>query len=332
MTAALVELRQVSKRFSRPLDLAEKIARKLGADVREVIVHAVDRVDLDVREGEVVGLVGESGCGKSTLGRIVAGIYGPSEGEVLWRGKLRDAMGGDEARQAQLAVQMIFQDPFASLNPRLKVKDIVGEAPRVHHLVPRSEIEPYVDDLLRKVGLDPSYKARFPHQFSGGQRQRIGIARALAVKPTFLVCDEAVAALDVSIQAQVLNLFMELRQRLGLTYLFISHNLAVVEHLSDRVAIMYLGRLIEIAPADELFAHPNHPYTQALLAEVPKLEAHQRTYKPIAGELPSPLDPPPGCAFHPRCPHAFARCKAERPAIKEVAPGHFSACHLNDRA
>ena len=201
----------------------------------------------------------------------------------------------------------------------------------MHGMVARNRQAEYVAETLLQVGLDPIYASRYPHQFSGGQRQRVGIARALAVKPAFIVCDEAVAALDVSIQAQVLNLFMELRQRLGLTYLFISHNLAVVEHLSDRVAIMYLGRLVEIAPADELFAHPNHPYTQALLAEVPKLEAHQRTYKPIAGELPSPLDPPPGCAFHPRCPHAFARCKIERPAIREVAPGHTSACHLNDR-
>ncbi len=328
---ALVELKQVSKRFSRPLDLAEKIARKLGADVREVIVHAVDRVDLDVREGEVVGLVGESGCGKSTLGRIVAGIYGPSEGEVLWRGKLRDAMGGDEARQAQLAVQMIFQDPFASLNPRLKVKDIVGEAPRVHNLVPRSEIEPYVDDLLRKVGLDPSYKARFPHQFSGGQRQRIGIARALAVKPTFLVCDEAVAALDVSIQAQVLNLFMTLREEFRLTYLFISHDLGVVEHLSDRVVIMYLGRVVESAPTEELFAAPNHPYTQALLQEVPRLDRRRTRFAPVKGEIPSPIAPPPGCHFHPRCPHAMPICREQAPPLKPIAPGRLSACHLNDQ-
>jgi peptide/nickel transport system ATP-binding protein len=328
---ALVELRQVSKRFSRPLDLAEKIARKLGADVREVVVHAVDRVDLDVREGEVVGLVGESGCGKSTLGRIVAGIYEPSEGDVLWRGKSRETMGGEEARRAQLAVQMIFQDPFASLNPRLKVRDIVGEAPRVHHLVPRSGVEPYVDDLLRKVGLDPSYKARFPHQFSGGQRQRIGIARALAVKPTFLVCDEAVAALDVSIQAQVLNLFMKLREEFRLTYLFISHDLGVVEHLSDRVVIMYLGRVVESAPTEDLFAAPNHPYTQALLHEVPRLDRRRTRFAPVKGEIPSPIAPPPGCHFHPRCPHAMPICREQAPPLKPIAPGRLSACHLNDQ-
>jgi len=330
MTETILQLRGVTKRFVQKVDLAGKIAHVMGAHVRETVVQAVSDVDLDVAEGEVVGLVGESGCGKSTLGRIVAGIMPQTAGIMSWRGKDVGTMTGADKRAWQLAVQMIFQDPFASLNPRLRVSEIVGEAPRVHGLVARGQQASYVADTLHQVGLDPSYASRYPHQFSGGQRQRIGIARALAVKPAFIVCDEAVAALDVSIQAQVLNLFMDLREELGLTYLFISHNLAVVEHLSDRVAIMYLGRLVEIARADELFARPNHPYTQALLAEVPKLEASQRTYKPIAGELPSPLDPPPGCAFHPRCPHAFARCKVERPALKEVAPGHVSACHLND--
>jgi peptide/nickel transport system ATP-binding protein len=326
----LLSLRGITKRFTQKVDLAGRIANALGAKVRETVVQAVSEVDLDIADGEVVGLVGESGCGKSTLGRIVAGIQPASAGTMEWRGKNIGAMNGGERRAWQLAVQMIFQDPFASLNPRLRVSEIVGEAPRVHGMVARREQAHYVANTLNQVGLDPSYASRYPHQFSGGQRQRIGIARALAVKPDFIVCDEAVAALDVSIQAQVLNLFMELRERLGLTYLFISHNLAVVEHLSDRVAIMYLGRLVEVAPAEELFAHPNHPYTQALLAEVPTLDATRRVYKPIAGELPSPLDPPPGCAFHPRCPHAFARCKVERPAIREVAPGHISACHLND--
>jgi len=328
--APLLELRGVSKRFLRPLDFAGRIARLLGAKVSEAAVHAVDRVDLAVREGEVVGLVGESGCGKSTLGRVVARVLAPNEGERFWKGRPYREFEGESARAERLAVQMIFQDPYASLNPRLRVSEIVGEAPRVHGLIERGTQGTYVAQMLDQVGLDGAYATRYPHQFSGGQRQRIGIARALAVKPSFIVCDEAVAALDVSIQAQVLNLFMELRQRLGLTYLFISHNLAVVEHLSDRVAIMYLGRLVEVAPAEELFAHPNHPYTQALLAEVPTLDAARRTYKPIAGELPSPLDPPPGCAFHPRCPHAFARCKVERPALKDVAGGHISACHLND--
>ncbi|MCX7364588.1 MAG: ABC transporter ATP-binding protein [Alphaproteobacteria bacterium] len=330
MTAPLLSLRGITKRFVQRVDLAGKIANVFGANQRETLVQAVSDVDLDVAEGEVVGLVGESGCGKSTLGRIVAGILPQTSGTMSWRGADVASMQGDDKRAWQLAVQMIFQDPYASLNPRLRVSEIVGEAPRVHGLVQRSGQAAYVAEMLDQVGLDGAYSTRYPHQFSGGQRQRIGIARALAVKPSFIVCDEAVAALDVSIQAQVLNLFMELRRRLGLTYLFISHNLAVVEHLSDRVAIMYLGRLVEIAPADELFAKPNHPYTQALLAEVPKLEATRRTYRPIAGELPSPLDPPSGCAFHPRCPHAMPRCKAERPALREVSSGHFGACHLND--
>jgi peptide/nickel transport system ATP-binding protein len=261
---------------------------------------------------------------------MVAGIYDPSEGEVLWRGHARQALGGPERKRAQLAVQMIFQDPYASLNPRMRVRDIVGEAPRVHGLVPRSEIEAYVEDTLKKVGLDPSYVRRYPHQFSGGQRQRIGVARALAVRPEFIVCDEAVAALDVSIQAQVLNLFIDLRREFGLTYLFISHDLGVVEHLSDRVVIMYLGRVVESARTEELFAAPNHPYTQALLAEVPRLDRRRTVFAAVKGEIPSPLDPPPGCHFHPRCPQAMPRCRVEVPALKEIAPGRRSACHLND--
>jgi peptide/nickel transport system ATP-binding protein len=225
---------------------------------------------------------------------------------------------------------MIFQDPMASLNPRMRVQDIVGEAPVVHGIVTRAELAGYVDALLARVGLDAAYKRRYPHQFSGGQRARIGIARALAVKPDFLVCDESVASLDVSIKAQVLNLFMQLRADLGLTYLFISHDLGVVEHISDRTVIMYLGRIVEIAPTDELFRAPNHPYTQALLANVPRLEARKHRFEAVKGEIPSPLDPPPGCHFHPRCPFAFERCRVERPVLKEIAPGRMSACHLND--
>jgi oligopeptide/dipeptide ABC transporter ATP-binding protein len=329
--APLIELRGVSRRFVRRLDVAEKLANKLGAKVEEQVVHAVDHVDLYVDPGEVLGLVGESGCGKSTLGRMVAGIIEPSEGQILYRGRDLATLSGDEARAAALAVQMIFQDPFASLNPRMRVKDIIGEAPRYHGLVSRGEVEPYVDDTMRRVGLDPGYKRRYPHQFSGGQRQRIGIARALAVRPEFIVCDEAVAALDVSIQAQVLNLFMKLREELQLTYLFISHDLGVVRHLSDRVAIMYLGRVVEEGPSDALFEQPNHPYTVALLAEIPRLENRHRQFAPIKGEIPSPLSPPSGCHFHPRCPHAMERCRVEAPVLKEIAPGRRSACHLNDQ-
>jgi peptide/nickel transport system ATP-binding protein len=326
----IIELRQVSRRFARKLDFAARLVRRMGMPVREDIVHAVDSVDLSVRKGEVVGLVGESGCGKSTLGRMVAGILPPSSGDVLWRGRSRGSLNGAEAREAKLRTQMIFQDPYASLNPRMRVQGIVGEAPLVHGIVGRDALEEYVEEQLRRAGLDPGLKRRYPHQFSGGQRQRIGIARALAVQPDFLVCDEAVAALDVSIQAQILNLFMKLRRELDLTYLFISHDLGVVEHLSDRVVIMYLGRVVEEAPAEQIFSRPNHPYTAALLAEVPRIEARRRQFSGITGELPSPLTPPTGCHFHPRCPHAFARCQVERPVLREIAPGHLSACHLND--
>ncbi len=329
--AALVELRQVSKRFQKRLDLTERIARRLGAAVNERVVHAVDCVDLQVFPREVVGLVGESGCGKSTLGRVVVGLYEPSGGAVLLKGVDRATLDREARRRAQLRAQMIFQDPFASLNPRLKVREIVGEAPRVHGLVPRRDLDRALDDTLRRVGLDPSYKTRYPHQFSGGQRQRIGIARALAVDPEFVVCDEPVAALDVSIQAQIINLFVRLREELSLAYLFISHDLGVVEHIADRILIMYLGRIVESAPAEELFRQPNHPYTQALLAEVPRLDQRRRSFEPVKGEIPSPLDPPSGCHFHPRCPHAMERCRLEAPALREIAPGRHSACHLNER-
>jgi peptide/nickel transport system ATP-binding protein len=283
-----------------------------------------------VRRGEVVGLVGESGCGKSTLGRMVAGIMPPSDGAVLFEGRDITTMTQAETRAAKLKVQMIFQDPYASLNPRLRVEEIVGEAPRVHGLVPAGgSYGGYVDAQLRRAGLDPAYKRRYPHQFSGGQRQRIGIARALAVQPEFLVCDEAVAALDVSIQAQILNLFMDLRAELNLTYLFISHDLGVVEHLSDRVVIMYLGRVVEEAPTEEIFARANHPYTQALLSEVPRIDTRKRAFTGVSGEIPSPLNPPPGCHFHPRCPHAMPICRQVAPKLTEITPGHRSACHLN---
>jgi len=330
MTPPLLELRQVSKRFEKKLDLAGRVARALGATVREETVHALDRVDMVVHEGEVVGLVGESGCGKSTLARVVAGLHAPSAGDILWHGRHLEDLDAASRRAARLQTQMIFQDPFASLNPRLRVLDLVGEAPVVHGLVPAAQRREWVAEQLRRVGLDPSLVDRFPHQFSGGQRARVGIARALAVGPRFLICDEAVAALDVSIQAQVLNLFMELREALGLTYLFISHDLGVVRHLCDRVVIMYLGRVVETAPATEFFASPNHPYAHALLAEVPRLEARKKNFVAIIGEIPSPLDPPPGCHFHPRCPHAKARCREEVPLLKPIAPGRWSACHLNE--
>ena len=323
--SALLQIESVSKTFSKKLDAIEKLARTLGATVSEHTVHAVDRVSFEVNEREVVGLVGESGCGKSTLGRLACGLHAPTDGTVRYRGEPLTTDPG-----VRRPIQMIFQDPFASLNPRMRVTDIVGEAPRVHGIIRAGEVNGYVAELLQSVGLDPSFARRFPHQFSGGQRARIGIARALAVQPEFLVCDEAVAALDVSIQAQVLNLFLDLRDRYDLTYLFISHDLGVVRHLSSRVIVMYLGRVVEMAPTEELFAQPNHPYTQALLFEVPRLDRKRRSFVPIKGEIPSPLAPPGGCHFHPRCPHAMARCSLEAPALREIAAGRWSACHLND--
>ncbi len=331
MTAVpIVQVQRLSKRFVRKPDIAARLAGKLGAEVREETVHAVDGVDLTINKGEVVGLVGELGCGKSTLGRMIAGILEPTEGRVLFKGRDRTTLGGRDAKAARLAVQMIFQDPYASLNPRARVEGIVGEAPLFHGLISKADISAYVDDMLVRVGLDPDLKRRYPHQFSGGQRSRIGIARALAVKPEFLVCDEAIAALDVSIQAQVINLFMDLRSALDLTYLFISHDLGVVQHITDRVIIMYLGRVVESAPTVGLFEKAVHPYSQALLAEVPKISTTKRVFHPIKGEIPSPLDPPSGCHFHPRCPHARERCRVEVPVLKPVAAGREAACHFSD--
>ncbi len=329
MATPLLSIQNISKRFSKPLDIIEKTFARLGADIREEVVHAVDNVSVDIFKGEVVGLVGESGCGKSTLGRVIAGIHQQNDGDVFFKGQNVQTMSKVQYRDFCLQVQMIFQDPMSSLNPRKRVMDIIGEAPLVHGIVSRKELADYVDQIMTRVGLEPAYKQRYPHQFSGGQRQRIGIARALAVKPACIVCDESVAALDVSIQAQVLNLFMELREEFDLTYFFISHDLGIVKHLSDRVIIMYLGRIVESAPADLLFKAPNHPYTEALLKEVPHIDNRNKQFSPITGEIPSPIDPPTGCHFHPRCPKAIDRCKNEQPPLKKIGKNWRSACHLN---
>jgi len=325
----VIELKNLHKRFEQRPDLAQRLLAMVGKPIGLDTVHAVNGVDLTISRGQVVGLVGESGCGKSTLGRMVAGLIRPTEGTVSYQGRNAADLGGADRLAYILGVQMIFQDPQASLNPRQRLHQILGESLRVHKLAPKSEIGARVDQALAEVGLGSEYRERFPYQISGGQRQRIGIARALMVQPSFLVCDEPVAALDVSIQAQVINLFMDLRDRHGFTYLFISHDLGVVRHISDRVAIMYLGRIVEESSAEEIFARANHPYTQALLAEMPDVNKRGRKFTPIKGEIPSPLAPPSGCTFHPRCPHAMPRCREVVPPLIEIAPGHKSACHLN---
>jgi len=292
------------------------------------LLRAVDGVSFEVRRGETLALVGESGCGKSTLARLIVGLYAPSRGRIRFDGvEISDPAARTEAMRMRRRMQMIFQDPFASLNPRWRVRDIVAEPIRVLALAADDgEIATRVADLLRQVGLAPEDGGKYPHQFSGGQRQRISIARALSGSPEFLVCDEPTSALDVSVQAQILNLMSELQARLGLTYLFISHNLAVVSHVANRIGVMYLGRLVELADAQELFARPKHPYTRMLLDAVPDLEMSGRQRTPVAGEVPNPLAPPPGCAFHPRCPHANDRCKAELPRLLAHGDG-AAACH-----
>ena len=330
MSAPFIAVQSVSKRFDQRISLGDQIAGALGSAIEKRPVRAVQDVSLDIARGEVLGLVGESGCGKSTLGRMIAGILRPTSGTVALDGA-PVMTAGRHPRKRTTRVQMVFQDPYASLDPRMRVGDAIAEGPIVHRLVAKSDAQSYVGGWLQKVGLEPGAAQRYPHQFSGGQRQRIAIARALAMRPDVLVCDEPVASLDVSIQAQVLNLFLKLRRELSLTMVFISHHLGVVRHVSDRVAIMYLGRIVEIGPASAIYAAAQHPYTKALLASVPQLVLEDdvvAVFKPIQGELPSPLSPPPGCAFHLRCEFAEPRCKELVPERRAVGSRHEAACHV----
>ena len=295
-------------------------------------VRAVDGVSFELAKGETLGLVGESGCGKSTTGRCILRLIEPTSGEVWFEGRNVVGLGREAMRALCRDMQIIFQDPYASLDPRMTVGAIVGEALVIHKLTStESQYRERIVELLETVGLHADHLRRYPHEFSGGQRQRIGIARALAVSPKLIVCDEPVSALDVSIQAQVINLLEDLQQKFDLTYLFIAHDLSVVEHISDRVAVMYLGRIVEIAPARELYTTPRHPYTEALLSAVPIPEPGlKRTRIRLVGDVPNPINPPSGCHFHPRCPKVMERCKTESPAFRQVSGGHWAACHLND--
>jgi oligopeptide/dipeptide ABC transporter ATP-binding protein len=319
VSAPLLEVRDLRKSF--PVGG--------GGFGRRARLVAVDGVDLDVKSGETVGLVGESGCGKSTLARLALRLIEPDSGAIRFEERDLRALGRRELRGMRRRMQIVFQDPFASLNPRMTAGETIGEGLHVHGLARGEARERRIAELLEIVGLAPEHAARYPHEFSGGQRQRIGIARALALEPRLIVADEPVSSLDVSIQAQILNLLLDLQKRFGLAYLFISHDLRVVRHLARRVAVMYLGRIVEYGPAERVFARPQHPYTEALLSAVPVPDPARRGRRIVlTGDVPSPIAPPPGCPFHPRCPKAVARCATERPALREVMPGHVAACHL----
>lgn len=320
----ILKVRGLKKHF--PITSGIVFQRQVGA------VKAVDGIDFDVVKGETLGLVGESGCGKSTTGRTILQLYRPTAGSVVFEGQELTTMKGEELRRMRQNMQIIFQDPFASLNPRMTVGNIVSEPLQIHDIMPKRERQAYVESLLEKVGLNPFYINRYPHEFSGGQRQRIGIARALALNPTFIVADEPISALDVSIQAQVVNLMEELQEELNLTYLFIAHDLSMVRHICDRVAVMYLGKIVELGDVDDVYDNPLHPYTQSLLSAVPVPDPYvEETRRRIilTGDVPSPASPPRGCNFSTRCPVAFGACSEdpEDPPLLEVEPGRWVACH-----
>ena len=321
---ALVQAHDLAKTF----DVSAPWLNRVIERKPRTLLRAVDGVSFEIERGKTLALVGESGCGKSTVARLLVGLYEPTRGGLTFDGQdAHAAFKTPEGRKLRRRIQMIFQDPYASLNPRWKVEDIVGEPLKEHGIITDPpQLKERVGELLKSVGLSPLDMVKYPHQFSGGQRQRISIARALATQPEFLVCDEPTSALDVSVQAQVLNIMKDLQNSLGLTYLFISHNLAVVRHVSDDVGVMYLGRLVELAPKQTLFSSPQHPYTRMLLDAIPKMHDTGRQRTPVSGEVPNPLNPPAGCAFNPRCPHANDRCRSERPVLQELG-GIRIACH-----
>ncbi len=319
----LLKVDELVKHF--PITRGIVIQRQVGA------VRAVDGISFDIYKGETLGLVGESGCGKSTAGRTILQLYKPTSGHVFFEGKDLAELHGESLRKMRRRMQMIFQDPYASLNPRMTVEEIIGEPLMVHEILPKSQLRERVKDLLGLVGLSSRVVDRYPHEFSGGQRQRIGIARAIALEPALIVCDEPISALDVSIQAQVVNLLEDLQEKLGLTYLFIAHDLSMVRHISNRVAVMYLGIIVELAERNELYTNPLHPYTQALMSAVPipdPVIEERRQRIILEGDVPSPVNPPSGCRFRTRCPLAGTICAEEKPEFREVSPGHFVACHM----
>jgi len=320
-TDTLLKVENLQKYF--PIKKGILVQRHVGD------VKAVDGVSFDIRRGETLGMVGESGCGKSTIGRTILRLLEPTKGKVTFEGKILNDLSGEEMRKMRSQMQMIFQDPYASLNPRMRVGDIIGEPILIHGISKRAEREKRVRKLLDVVGLSPYHGARYPHEFSGGQRQRIGIARALSVNPKLIVCDEPVSALDVSIQAQVINLLEDLQSEFNLTYLFIAHDLSVVKHISDRVVVMYLGKMVELSDSEELYRNPLHPYTIALLSAIPVPDPTVKKDRIILkGDVPSPVNPPSGCRFHTRCPRAQGICMEQDPEFKDVGNGHYVACHL----